>query len=206
MPIPGSTQASSSDRTRRTPLILTVLGPILAACITLYSGLWLVAVRWQPAAPSVEIGFDSGDYLEAEHAMVISTVRSHSPAEAAGLRPGDQIVAIYGMPPIDSDYSRRVWLQHKPGDAVQLTIRRPGQPGTLSLTAVFRSTKITADRSSAAQSFASQFRGLYPLPFVVVGLAVLFLRLGDRNAWLLALLCAAFTAIPDQGAIAIMVA
>ena len=36
----------------------------------------------------------------------------------------------------------------------------------------------------------------YPVGFLVVGLAVLFLRLEDPNAWLLALMFAGFIAIP----------
>ena len=39
----------------------------------------------------------------------------------------------------------------------------------------------------------------YPVAFLVVGLAVLFLRLEDPNAWLLALMFAGFIAIPDSG-------
>ena len=39
----------------------------------------------------------------------------------------------------------------------------------------------------------------YPVGFLVVGLAVLFLRLEDPNAWLLALMFAGFIAIPNSG-------
>ncbi len=39
--------------------------------------------------------------------------------------------------------------------------------------------------------------GSFPVPFLVVGLAVLFLRLEDTNAWLLALMFACFVAAPS---------
>jgi sigma-B regulation protein RsbU (phosphoserine phosphatase) len=48
----------------------------------------------------------------------------------------------------------------------------------------------------ASASVATGVRSLFPLPFVVVGLTVLFLRLKDPHAWLLALLFASFVPIP----------
>lgn len=48
---------------------------------------------------------------------------------------------------------------------------------------------------------ANEVAGSYPLIFLIVGLVVLFLRLEDRNAWLLALLCSGFiatSAIPSS--------
>jgi hypothetical protein len=36
--------------------------------------------------------------------------------------------------------------------------------------------------------------GYYPIPFLIVGLLVLFIRLEDRNAWLLAIMFAGFIA------------
>ena len=44
---------------------------------------------------------------------------------------------------------------------------------------------------------ARQILGSYPIAFLVVGLAVLFMRLEDRNAWLLALLFAGFIAVSN---------
>ncbi|HVO63657.1 MAG TPA: SpoIIE family protein phosphatase, partial [Terriglobales bacterium] len=44
------------------------------------------------------------------------------------------------------------------------------------------------------RQLALRFISYYPVPFLIVGLAVLFLRLQDRNAWLLALMFAGFIA------------
>ena len=49
---------------------------------------------------------------------------------------------------------------------------------------------------------AIQLVSLYPVPFVVVGLAVLLLRPDDRNAWLLALVFAGFVAGAPVAALA----
>ena len=45
-----------------------------------------------------------------------------------------------------------------------------------------------------AQAILTEVRESAPVLFVMVGLGVLFLRLDDRNAWLLALLCGGFVA------------
>ena len=45
-------------------------------------------------------------------------------------------------------------------------------------------------------SLSLRLLNLYPFVFLAVGLAVLFLRVDDRNAWLLALIFGGFLAIP----------
>src|SRR5256885_1809657 len=47
-----------------------------------------------------------------------------------------------------------------------------------------------------ARSFALQVMGLFPIPFLLVAFAVLFLRLEELNAWLLAFLFCAFIGAP----------
>jgi hypothetical protein len=58
----------------------------------------------------------------------------------------------------------------------------------LQITAYFRAARGTGD-TGTAHSVAEQIRGTYPILFLVVGLVVLFLRVENRNAWLLAALC-----------------
>ena len=48
-----------------------------------------------------------------------------------------------------------------------------------------------------ARSSALQITGSFPIPFLLVAFAVLFLRLEEPNAWLLALLFCAFAAAPN---------
>ncbi len=158
---------------------LAVLGLAFAASVVLYSGLWISTNRAE--YPKVELGFND-DYEPSQHDYLTAAVSPNSPAEKAGLRRGDRIIAIDGARVLYESFQRRLWLQHQPGDQVQLTVRRPGAPVPLILTGTFR-----ANPSSSPSDFISQQVSLwYPVPFAVIGLAVLFLRLGDPNAWLLA--------------------
>ena len=47
------------------------------------------------------------------------------------------------------------------------------------------------------EQFASEVRNSYPVPFVVVGLIVLFLRIEDPIVWMLAFLFGSFVAVPS---------
>ena len=94
------------------------------------------------------------------------------------------------------NFQAREWFRHEPGGTVTLTIRRPGDPAPLDLRCTFRRTTATSTEGGVAAYVAGQVRNSYPVPFVLVGLAVLFLRLDDPKAWLLALLFAAFAATP----------
>ena len=82
-------------------------------------------------------------------------------------------------------------------NTVTLTVRRPGQSQPLVFTPWFRAKQGAGDTKTLARSIAAGALDSYPLGFLIVGLAVLFLRLQDRNAWLLALVFATFiTAAP----------
>ena len=66
----------------------------------------------------------------------------------------------------------------------------------MQITAYFRAAGGTGD-TGTARSVAEEILGTYPTLFLLVGLVVLFLRVEDRNAWLLALLFASFIAMAD---------
>jgi sigma-B regulation protein RsbU (phosphoserine phosphatase) len=85
-----------------------------------------------------------------------------------------------------------VW-RGKPGDQVTFAVRRPGVSSPITLRATLDPVSPAPPRSPA-QEFASQLLFSYQVPFVVVGLAVLFLRLDSREAWLLALMFGGFIA------------
>jgi len=152
-------------------------------------------VRWTGPQAPVELGFDS-EYDPALHGELITSVWPNSPAEAAGLKPHDIIVAANGLPLTGSDMSRtQIWMAGHPGQAVDLTIRRPGEAQPRVIRGYFRvrrQVSIGAIRASLGEITSS-----FPVLFLVVGLPVLFLRPEDRNAWLLALLFSAFAAAPD---------
>lgn len=162
-----------------------------AAATLLYVSLWMVAARYQP---DVELGYDS-DYVAAEQAQLITRVLPASPAERAGMLVGDYLVAINGQPLPDAGYQPRVWSRHRPGEAVQLTLRRPGDATPRIVTGVFRARQ-PRDEGSLASLVASQIQNVYPLPFVLVGLALLMLRVDDGRAWLLAVMFGGFASTP----------
>ena len=61
-----------------------------------------------------------------------------SPAQHAGLLPGDLIVRIDGEPLADAESQALAWSRHQPGDRVRLTVERPGRASPLVLTGTFR--------------------------------------------------------------------
>jgi phosphoserine phosphatase RsbU/P len=172
--------------------LLAALAILFAAATILYSGLWMYSTR---SGISVELGFDD-QYLRAERCDHVTSVVPGSPAEAAGLRPGDCISAIYGRPLENAFSVPDVWDRHRAGDSVELTIRRPGVPAPVVLHGTFRSRRDVSNEAGVTTRVGEEITNTYPVAFLVVGLAVLFLRLRDRNAWLLALMFAGFISIP----------
>jgi len=93
------------------------------------------------------------------------------------------------------------YAPYKPGDSVQITVARPGSANLVALTGVFRRRTSSFQGGGLPEVFARQVRRATPIPFVVVGLIILFLRLEDPMAWLLALLFASYTSttgFPDN--------
>ncbi len=172
---------------------LMVLAAFFAAAATLYSCLWMYAVRHQGFR--VEFGFES-NFSDANHWLDVNLIMPNSPAERAGLLVRDKVVAIDGQRLQNMDVFNRIWWRARPGDSVQLTIDRPGVRGPQILHGIFRKPVGAASKESLARSSALQITGSFPIVFLVVGLAVLFLRVGDPNAWLLALLFGGFIAVP----------
>jgi len=172
--------------------LLRALALIFAALTILYSALWMYYIRLQTR---VELGIET-EYSVATRSLLTTRVQPVSPAEKAGLRAGDKIIAMDGQSVAQGGaiLLTRVWVSHKPGDEVSLLVLRPGEAQPLQLTAVFRAN---ANQGGLPRDIAEQIIASYPLIFLVVGLAVLFMRLDERNAWLLALLFAAFIAASD---------
>jgi S1-C subfamily serine protease len=72
--------------------------------------------------------------LPVDQGVYVGKVANGSPAEHAGIKAGDIIVAVDGTT-IDTDHSLTDLLfQHKPGDTVQLTINRNGSEQTVPVT------------------------------------------------------------------------
>ena len=149
--------------------------------------------------PAVELGFNkhhNPQYDEKTHSQSVDDVEEGSPAERAGLRVGDRVIGINGGA-LDTDIaSTDAYLYGRPGDPVELTVDRAREPKPLILHGVFRAVAVAQASEGLARSSALQITGSFPIPFLLVGFAVLFLRLEDPNAWLLALLFCAFVGAP----------
>jgi len=180
---------SSVPRQRLRRYFLLALAVIFAALTILYTATWMYYVRLQTR---VELGIET-EYHRTTQALNIVKVQPGSPAEQTGLAVGDNVVAINGQTFAHAgpDLFNRTWLRGRPGDTITLTVQRPGQTRALQLSATFRTRP---DPNGLAKRIAAQIIGSYPVIFLVVGLAVLFMRLEDRNAWLLALSFAGFIA------------
>jgi serine protease Do len=98
--------------------------PILTALLTggRISRPWLdlVAVSITPA-----IAYAIG--LPVDRGALVLRVLSGSPAEAAGFQPGDVITAIAGRPVKNLHHFHETLFRQRPGDAVDVTVRREGQ-------------------------------------------------------------------------------
>jgi sigma-B regulation protein RsbU (phosphoserine phosphatase) len=172
--------------------LLAVLATLFAGSTVLYSVLWMNDARWRTR---VELGFDER-YVASGHYELIVQVYNGSPAQKAGLEPQDRILKIDGRRLVDGNSLGNEWEKRKPGDSVQLTIQRAGSPEPFVVTGVLRAAG-TASSEGAVRQLGERIACTYPVAFLVVGLAVLFLRLEDSNAWLLALLFAGLIAIPN---------
>jgi phosphoserine phosphatase RsbU/P len=171
--------------------LLAILATILGAASILYTALWMYNARWQPP---VDLGFD-GQYLEAEHCDLIKGVQKGSYVGSAGLRVGDRIVELNGRPVENFSSLAEVAVQH-PGNAIKLTILRANVTAPFVIESVLRAAHPLVKEERVALDVGRDIANTTPVAFLVVGLTVLFLRLEDPAAWLLALMFAGFIAVP----------
>jgi carboxyl-terminal processing protease len=74
---------------------------------------------------------------DEDGALIIVAPMAGSPAEAAGLLPGDRVIAVNGQDIRDSTFSEISLMVRGPaGTSVTLTVDRPGEPGTFDVTIV----------------------------------------------------------------------
>ena len=176
--------------------LLLTLAILFAAAAISYSGIWMYVER---TAPQVELGFNSkhnNQYDQSTHCMKVSDVVPDSPAEHAGLRAGDRIIGVDGQALTTSRPFDRAYALGKPGDSVLFTVQREGEANPVEIHGIFRASLEGGPAEGFAKTSAIQITRSFPVLFLLVGLTVLFLRLNDPNAWLLASLFCGFVATP----------
>ncbi len=184
----------------RKPFLATLATLFTVAAIT-YGSLWMYTVRL--ARPKVELGFNNQhdpQYDERTHCQAVEDVVEGSPAERAGLHVGDRIIGVNGRALLTDIGADQAYVHGRPGDVVEITVERAGEPKPLALRGVFRAAPLASASEGLARSSAQQITGSFPIPFLLVAFCRRFLlRLEVRvsNApWLLALLFCAFVANP----------
>jgi len=177
------------DTSRRQPF-LWLLAVLFAAATVLYSVLWMYYIR-QDARSMLGVQYD---HAPGAADLKVTEVVPGSGAAAAGVRPGDLVRAIDGRGIAPFDPLRGTVVRRRPGDVVRLTIDRPGATTPLDRNLVLGPLPEALPAVTPARAIAQQIIASFPIVFLAVGLVVLFLRLEDRNAWLLALLFACFIA------------
>lgn len=178
------------------PLLLS-MAILFCGATTAYTAAWMYNVR--SADTVVELGFNklhNEQYDEKTHSITIGDVVQGSPAEQAGLKAGDRIIGVNGRPLNTSAPYNEAYARGRPGDPVDFTIARPGEPQPLTLHGIFRARTSVQAAEGLAKSSAQQIIDSFPVLFLLVGFSVLFLRVDDPNAWLLALMFCAFAASP----------
>ena len=72
-------------------------------------------------------------------------------------------------------------LTKRPGDLVELTVERIGEPKLLMLDGVFRARALAEASEGLTKSSAREITGLFPIPFLLVAFTVLALEAGGTE-------------------------
>jgi sigma-B regulation protein RsbU (phosphoserine phosphatase) len=175
--------------------LLYLAAALFAAATALYSIVWVYYVT-QAGVTSIGMEFT---YSLPARVLKVSLVLQGSNAQQAGLRPGDEILAINGKKLDKLTPFYELMARGRPGDNVELLVQRPGEELPRIMRVVFEHRlSIELYRFlTPGRMIVLQIMRFYPILFLVVGLSVLFLKVADPNAWLLALFFAGFIAAPD---------
>jgi S1-C subfamily serine protease len=97
--------------------------------------------------------------LEKVSGALVSSVTAGGPAERAGVKRGDVVVALDGTAVTDSNALRNHVARTQPGSAVKVTVLRDGRPQELTA----KLAELPSDREAAEPAAASAERGAYGL-------------------------------------------
>jgi hypothetical protein len=139
----------------------------IAFCMAtaLYASAWMFDAR-HPSISRVEIGINqqTDTFFDPDTSSVpILNVMPESPAAQAGLRAGDQIVALNGHNLTSYALLGKIWSHSLAGDPVDIAVRRPGESLPLTVHAVFRPASFGRSSEGVARTSAREVMGLYPI-------------------------------------------
>ncbi len=173
--------------------VLYLVALLFSVATIFYTFTWMLYARWEPRAGSLGIVFYEA---AAGDSMPIARVADGSPAAVAGLRSGDRMTAINGRELTSMDPWYDVVSRGSAGDYVKITFSREGEGSALEVILQLPPPAPQETLSNLSGAIGRELAYSYPLLFLVVGLYVLFARITDGHAWMLALLFAGFIAGP----------
>jgi sigma-B regulation protein RsbU (phosphoserine phosphatase) len=176
--------------------LLYLAAALFAVATAFYSIVW---VYYAPQAGLTSIGAEFTYSLPARVLKVMRVLQG-SIAQQAGLLPGDEILAINGKKLEKLTPFYELVVRGRPGNTVEFSVQRPGEESPRIVPVVLESRLQSIELYrllTPSRIIVLQIMRSYPIAFLVVGLSVLFLKVGDPNAWLLALFFAGFIAAPD---------
>jgi serine protease DegQ len=89
-----------------------------------------IGVEPQDITPELAESFG----LSKKSGAIIAGVLKGGPADKAGMRPGDILVAVEGKPVSDTTDMLNIIAQLKPGNRAQMTVLRKSQEATMDVT------------------------------------------------------------------------
>ena len=182
------TNVSGFFTTRR---LLLLLAALLSLTALVYSFIWAYYIR---SLPQGRIGVVIRQYSPEETRLDLIRVNIGSPAERAGLKPGDEIIEINGQPLNTVEPWINSVVRAAPNSSVVFTIMR-GSETRVQRTVITPDLPPELIHPTLTQLVIMNSLLSYPLFFLGVGMVVLWFRTEDGNAWLLALMFTGFIAI-----------
>jgi len=164
-----------------------VVAVLFAAATVFYSVVWMYYIRQGPRTTVHVTAVPS-----QEGPGVITAVDRGSLAANAGVRVGDRIVSINGQSVHSFEPIVTAVTRARTGDHISLGISKPDSTEIRYLDLV--AEDIQPMSMSLGDRVALQLVSSFPVLFVLVGFPVLFLRIDDRNAWMLAICFAGMVA------------
>jgi sigma-B regulation protein RsbU (phosphoserine phosphatase) len=171
--------------------LLLLLAALLSLAAAVYSFIWAYYIR---SLPQGRIGVVLRQYSPEEKRLDLIRISIGSPAERAGLKPGDHVIEINGQPLDTIEPWINSVVRAKPNSPVVFTLKR-GSEGLIQRTVITPDLPPELIHPTLLQVVVMNSLLSYPLFFLGVGMAVLWFRPQDRNAWLLAIMFTGFIAL-----------